>query len=207
MIKKIQLRNTNKYTLLDNKDYNLVKDVKWYLFKSFNKEYAYSHLRIKDGKIIKPLTFSQIAKIRRPKKGRRFLSVDIFPEDQKLKQVFLHRYITNTPKGMEVDHINGNGLDNRKVNLRICTRAENGRNRKMSIKNKSGYHGVHFANTENRKKRWTAMIRFGGKKRYIGRYFTVEEAARAYDEKAKIYHGEYATLNFRTTIDKKEIKL
>ena len=99
------------------------------------------------------------------------------------------------PGEMEIDHVNRNKLDNRRSNLRICTRQQNGKNRSLSSNNKSGYHGVHFANTEKRVKRWVASTRVDGKKKIIGRYYTVQEAATAYNIAAKKYHGEFATQN------------
>lgn len=195
MIKKLQLRNCDKFTLLDKEDYEKVKIAKWYLFKSSNKEYAYAQVRIINGKIQIPLTFSQIASIRRPKTGNRFLSSKIFSDDNKLTQVFLHRFILNAPKGLEVDHINGDGLDNRKENLRICNRKQNGKNRKLAKNNKTGYHGVYYCEREKRRKRWTATIRINGKKKTIGRFHTKDEAAVAYNEYALKYHGAFATIN------------
>ena len=105
----------------------------------------------------------------------------------------IHRLIMDAPKGMCVDHINGNPLDNRKSNLRICTNAENQRNRGANKNNKSGYKGVYWTKPN---KRWLSQIRHNGKQVYIGHYKNKEEAARAYDKKAKELHGEFAYLNF-----------
>ena len=94
---------------------------------------------------------------------------------------------------MHVDHINGNPLDNRKSNLRICTNAENQRNRGVNKNNTSGYKGVCWA---KQNKKWKARIKHNGKLIHLGYYKDKEEAARAYDKKAKELHGEYAYLNF-----------
>jgi len=94
---------------------------------------------------------------------------------------------------MHVDHINGNPLDNRKSNLRICTHAENSNNTGPRKNNTSGYKGVYWA---KRNKRWLAQITHNGKQVYIGHYKDKEEAARAYDAKAKEFQGEFAYLNF-----------
>ena len=107
--------------------------------------------------------------------------------------LFVHRLIMDAPKGMHVDHINGNPLDNRKSNLRICTHAENQRNRGANKNNTSGYKGVHWSKTT---KKWRAEIRHDNKSIHMGYFKTPEEAARAYDKKAKELHGEYAYLNF-----------
>ena len=105
----------------------------------------------------------------------------------------LHRLLMNPPKGMVIDHINHNGLDNRRENLRICTHAENMRNSRKGKDNTSGYKGVCWA---KRDKKWRAQIRKDNKNIHIGYYNTLEEAARAYDAKAKELHGKYAQLNF-----------
>ena len=126
------------------------------------------------------------------------------PDGNKRKTTIrLHRLIMDTPIGMETDHINGNGLDNRKSNLRVCTKSENQRNRGAHVNNTSGYKGVVYMKKSKRmknpyKKPWRARIgsEGRGKKLNIGHYATKEEAARAYDAKAKELHGEYAYLNF-----------
>jgi hypothetical protein len=107
--------------------------------------------------------------------------------------VRFHRLIMNTPKGMDTDHINGNPLDNRKENLRICTAAENARNKGPLKNNKSGFKGVNW---HKRDKRWRSQISCYKKYTHIGYFKDKEEAARAYDVKAKELHGEFAYLNF-----------
>ena len=112
------------------------------------------------------------------------------------KRISMHRLITNAPKGMDVDHINGIRLDNRRENLRLCTRAENCRSRPQSkVRGQTGFIGVVLS-SDKRRKRYQAKIKMNGRTVYLGRYFTAEEAARVRDEKAKELHGEFATLNF-----------
>jgi len=101
-----------------------------------------------------------------------------------------HRFIMNPPKGMMIDHINGNGLDNRKENLRIVTSAENSRNKGKFKNNTSGFKGVYYMKKSKkmineRSKPWMAGIRHNKKDIHIGYFSTPEEAARAYDARAK----------------------
>jgi hypothetical protein len=111
----------------------------------------------------------------------------------KRKTILMHRQIMNTPDGLETDHINGNGLDNRKENLRICTKNQNQMNRRLPCNNQSGYKGVSWYSRDGR---WRAQIKLNSHLTFIGTYETAMEAARAYDEKAKEYFGEFAKLNF-----------
>ena len=105
----------------------------------------------------------------------------------------LHRVIMDAPVGMEVDHINGDTLDNRRENLRLCIHAENGRNRQLNMNNKSGYKGVSW---NERDKKWRAMIKINLHHIYLGQFTDSMEAARAYDEAAQKYYGEFAKTNF-----------
>lgn len=109
--------------------------------------------------------------------------------DGKYKQTYLHRLITNAPKELQVDHINGNRLDNRKENLRLCTSGNNNKNRACF----SGrYKGVHFA---KKNKSWVAQITKDYKIKHLGTFATEEEAARAYNVASKELHGEYGYIN------------
>jgi len=105
--------------------------------------------------------------------------------------VRMHNVIMGSSDGMDVDHKNGNGLDNRRKNLRICTRGDNVRNRKKPRVNDYPYIGIQPSG-----KKWRSYIGHAGQVIYLGTYLTPEEAARAYDEAAKSYFGEYANLNF-----------
>lgn len=110
----------------------------------------------------------------------------------------MHRTIVNCPGGKFVDHINGDGLDNRKSNLRICTKAQNGMNRGRQKQNKSGFKGVVW---NMRLKKWIAQIGCKGIKKtmHIGVFNSPIDAAVAYDNEAKKIHGEFAKLNFSST--------
>lgn len=111
----------------------------------------------------------------------------------KPKQVFLHRFILDAPDSAEVDHKDGNGLNCQRDNLRLATHAQNQRNQKRRVTNKSGYKGVSWY---GRDKKWRAVIGIGGKVKTLGCYATAEEAARAYDEAARELFGEFAKTNF-----------
>lgn len=90
-----------------------------------------------------------------------------------------------------VDHKNGNGLDNRRENLRVATQAQNMANRRSNANSASSYKGVKLVN-----RRWRARIKPDGKPIHLGYFDTAEEAARAYDWAAKRIYGEFALLNF-----------
>ena len=110
----------------------------------------------------------------------------------KAKSVLMHREIMSTPDGMETDHINGDRLDNRRANLRICTHGENQQNRRAKIWGGSGYKGVCWITKD---KKWRAQIKVGGRVVYIGQYDNPKDAAIAYNKEAEKYFGEYARLN------------
>tara|TARA_R110000868_G_scaffold22844_2_gene93185 strand:- start:1428 stop:1913 length:486 start_codon:yes stop_codon:yes gene_type:complete len=107
--------------------------------------------------------------------------------------VSMHRLITNNyDKNLITDHINGNTLDNRKLNLRICTYSDNNKNRNIAKNNLSGYKGVSYINQFNKYK---AQIGINKKTIYLGLFTDPIDAARAYNEAAIKYHGEFANIN------------
>ncbi|MHC4799928.1 MAG: AP2 domain-containing protein, partial [Planctomycetota bacterium] len=155
----------NKFAIVDADDYERLNKYKWCLSKAPHTNYALTRLKARPVK---------------PKRAKR-------------KAILMHRFILNAPRHLVVDHINHNGLDNRKSNLRLCTRAQNCYNSRSFNNKSSRYKGVSW---DKQRKRFVAYIRCNGKCYNLGRFKSETEAARAYDKKAKELFGEYAYLNF-----------
>jgi hypothetical protein len=115
-----------------------------------------------------------------------------YKNTKKLGYLYMHRMINKTPNELFTDHINGNRLDNRRENLRTVTKSQNMLNKGTPRHNKSGYKGVYCHKQNNK---WRASISIYGKQTHIGYFESKEDAARAYNEMALKYHGEYAFLN------------
>lgn len=162
-MKKIKLTQ-GKFAIIDDEDFELVSKYKWHYLSTHNNN-GYAVHNIYDKK--------------------RFEKTGI----KRNKHIMMHNFIMQTPKGMITDHINGNGLNNIKNNLRICTRKENSRNR-IGNKGSSQYKGII--------KRWSKFsvrIIKNGKTYYSSGFDTLEEAALEYNRMAKELHGEFAKLN------------
>jgi len=104
----------------------------------------------------------------------------------------MHREIIGTPKGRETDHINGNTLDNRRENLRICSKSQNLANQRRIVSHTSRFKGVSFYPPSDK---WQAEIQCANVRHYLGRFDSEIEAARIYNAKAKELFGEFALLN------------
>lgn len=161
-MKKIPLPN-GQFALVDDEDYDMLMKFKWSVTKPGHRRTVYARTNVKGA-------------------------------DGKYFTESMHRMVLGLKKydGKVVDHINGNGLDNRKSNLRVCEVRNNAANVKTPRNNTSGYKGVHF-----RKDRsvWIAEIRVNWKLHTVAYTRCKHFAARKYNEKALEYFGEFAWLN------------
>lgn len=106
----------------------------------------------------------------------------------KRSRAFLHRLLICADNGQVVDHIDGDGLNNRRSNLRIATQAENLRNCRKPSTNTSGVKGVHWC---KRNKKWQAQIKDNGKSKYLGLFASLEDAGAAYAKASADIHGAF----------------
>lgn len=147
--------------LVDDCDYDRLRQVKWHASVQRNNVYAYGYTSRKSGE---------------------------------RKCLVMHRVImgANHPS-TQVDHVNHDGLDNRRVNLRLCLNCENVKNARTRKDSLSGLRGVKppFKSGWG----WVARIRVNGNRLHLGTFASPAEAARAYDEAARKYHGEFANTN------------
>lgn len=153
----------NKETIVDEETYEWASKFKWFAIKSQKNKRCYFTAGRQSSKLL-----------------------------GKQQHILLHREILNAPTGMMVDHINGNTLDNRKSNLRLCTNAENQRNRKKTIGTISQYKGVSW---NKRKKKWQVQICYNRKCKHLGYFLDEKEAALRYNKEAIKLYGEFAKLN------------
>lgn len=109
----------------------------------------------------------------------------------KQKNIRMHRFLINAPDDMQIDHINGNRLDNRRENLRLATNSQNAMNQGKRKNNTSGFKGVSWHKPN---KKWLAHIRLNSKTIHLGLYTTRELAYAAYCDACVKLHGEFAHL-------------
>ena len=112
---------------------------------------------------------------------------------KKQQSIYLHRQIMGFPRDRYIDHINGNALDNRRSNLRICIAVENQRNQKRSFKNSSGFKGK---GVDRHQGKWRARITVDYRDQYLGSFSSPIDAALTYDKAALEFFGQFARLNF-----------
>lgn len=128
------------------------------------------------------------------KKGNTGYVVTHIPINDKRKTLMIHRLILNpSDKNQKIDHINRNGCDNRRSNLRVCSHQQNLMNKPKQKDNESGFKGVSY---DKQTKKFRAQISFNNKDIYLGRFADPIEAAKSYDRKALELFGEFAVLNF-----------
>ena len=152
--------------IVDDEDYKWVSEWKWHVYENRGNYYA-----------------------ARRKRGVRTIG---------RSTIFMHREIVirnfgKIDDGMHTDHANGNGLDNRKSNLRICTPAQNQYNSRVRAGGTSKYKGVLWRRERGK---WISVLRISGKHIHLGTFTNEIDAAIAYDSAAIKYFGEFARTNF-----------
>lgn len=162
-MRKIQLRNNRGIVLVDDEDYERLKHFKWYRHQSK-----------------RPTHMSSPAYACTPKPNKKGMDM-------------MHRIIMGAKTGEFIDHVDGNGLNNQKCNLRICTIQQNGFNqKKQQRKTSSQFKGVR---KKKDVKYWEAYIKINQKWTFLGHHKSEIEAAKAYNRKAQEIFGEFALLN------------
>lgn len=106
----------------------------------------------------------------------------------KRPQILMHRFILNPPKNMDIDHKNMNGLDNRRINIRIATRSQNKLNMNKRIDNTSGHKGISW---DKKNKKWLAYTKINGKFLNFGRFSDKQIAIHIYENNVSLLHGDY----------------
>ena len=144
-------------------------------------------------------------KWRAQKSGKRpdsFYAVRNMTIEKRRTTIQMHRQIMHPPHGLEIDHKNNNGLDNRRCNLRFCTRSQNMANSRGHRRRRSSFKGVSF---HKEYKKWRAIITQNKKNQHLGFFRSQVRAAKAYDDKAKELFGQFARPNFPHSLRRKNI--
>lgn len=111
-------------------------------------------------------------------------------KNAKYQTIFMHRVLADTPIGMDTDHINRNKLDNRRMNLRICSRAQNMINAGLRVDNTSGHKGISWSADRNR---WIVHVYVNGKSKSLGRFTELDDAIDVHKKEYNKPHGEFAS--------------
>ena len=167
------------------------------LYRRGRYGYAFRKIRLNKGKyaIVDNDDFDRFGHYKWyvKKGGYTFYAQRVEYNNGKTRTMTMHREIMAAPARLIVDHINRNGLDNRRANLRFATVAENGWNSRRGINvGSSKYKGVAW---EKRVKKWRVVLCYKGGRKYLGYFKDEKMAAKMYDKAAKKYHGEFAVLN------------
>jgi hypothetical protein len=153
-------------TLVDDEDYETLNKYKWYRIIGYgNHQYSARYLKTHSSR------------------------------KQSRELIYMHRVIMgNPPMNKDIDHMDGNGLNNQKNNLRVATRSQNQANRGKPKNNTSGYKGVVIERRKCRRK-YLAIIKIDGRTKYLGCFYSAKEAGIAYNKAAINIFGEFAKLN------------
>lgn len=162
MPKEIPLTQ-GKTTIVDDEDFEMLNQFKWYYHRDW----------------------------RSPHRGYAVRN-SLYIKGEKRHQIVMHRLILNAPPGIEVDHINRNTLDNRRINLRLCSTKQNLFNREKKQNCISQYKGVTLRPSTGK---WQACIAKNGQSFYLGVFESEIGAAKAYNEAAVKLFGRFAGLN------------
>jgi hypothetical protein len=168
------------------------------LYRRARYGYAFRRIPLTQGKyaIVDPEDYGRLSKYKwhlNTAVYTNYACRNIMVGTKKVK-IKMHRQILKPPGHLFIDHINHNGLDNRKANLRFATRMQNNCNRIYKKQNSSSrYKGVAW---HKHRKKWVARIGINGKRIALGYFDDQVEAAKAYDYAARKYHKEFAVLNF-----------
>jgi hypothetical protein len=174
----------------------------WLVLFYYRLRFGYSacfiHIKKFRFAIVDPADYDQLCRFkwRLNRSNRTFYAFCTVSRGPLLKPrvIWMHRQVANPPDDLLVDHINHNGLDNRRSNLRFATDSTNQQNARKSItKTTSRFKGVDFVKATGL---WRARISVAGKRIFLGSFTSELDAALTYDEAARKFFGEYACLNF-----------